>query len=127
MSGQASERSVEIISTIDLEDASTSDIRATIMKSLGYKPRSYVTKESLNSLFAYLDGEFMYDWEDSDTFSRYDMMLMICDRVREMDVEVVADRLMNGDNKLRKDELRGIAQKMKDEGTTGSGHERDRK
>lgn len=60
------------------DDQTNEEVRAAILIEVGYRPDySYITKEALNSLYAYVQGEFAYDPRDPDLFGREDVLCRV--------------------------------------------------
>lgn len=72
----------------DYSEHTKEEIKGSILIELGYKASwSYLPKDAMNSLWAYITGEFAYSWDDGDLMEREDMMLMIGSLIDEYEFD----------------------------------------
>lgn len=90
---------------VDLEEDDCWEIRSAILVELGYKTDwTYIPKDALNSLFAYLNGEFVYKPGEKTIFTRQDLLFMLGAEIGDVEVE----------NRLQRDQLVKTAKLIQD-------------
>lgn len=93
------------------EEMTAVDLRGYILSTLGYRTDwSYIPKAALNSLMAYKTGEFVYQPDRHDEFTREELLLMAGG---DFEILSVIDSA-SADYTLRKSELLDLAVRLQE-------------